>query len=765
MKPNFALILSFEGIGLLHRVSAGWAMLGEAGFKGDDLGAKLAALREKAAGIEPAGLHCALVLPEEQIKYISLPRGDISEADAQQTALRALEGATPYTVDDLVVDWALTDDQLHIAAVARETLTEAENFALENGFEPVCFVAAPEKDVFTGAPYFGVTSCHDAGDPIERDETPIRASKPANDTPEAEAPETDPEVTVTSAPRVDNDLSDTAPDIAAETADAPAKAAPLEPDFTGVADAALPDEPDAPEPPRTAQTASPATKSAGFSSSRPLPPARVKPVATPISSPLPDRTPSSSANSEKARMTVFGIRDQAKSQAGPGRSFMALAAGGVVALIGLAILASLTFEDGLAGLFHGSDRAQISQLPEPVQPPQPEIQPTPIDESLAASDTAISTPKQAIDEAVMASLQPTDDVPPEPSPERSEEPQQEISQATPQETPKAVLRAQETLTLPEPLEITPDEARTRYAATGIWLLAPKGPRPPLAENLENFYQASIDSSLDGHDAFALPPAPAPDFPPHALVSPPKPGTKFNLDSRGLVSATKEGARTPEGILVYAGRPPVLPPARPGTPAGSVATGPDLARLQKLRPRPRPEDLAEQHERSALGGRTIAELAGLRPRLRPQSAQEAAAETAQPQDLPALNITAAQRPAARPEGFSKTVALIKASQLPQDSSDQPQSTSALAPATPTIPTSASISRRATDTNAIKLRQLNLIGVYGTPKNRRALVRLPNGRYRKVVIGDKLDGGEVAAIGDAELRYIKRGRSVVLKMPNG
>ena len=77
----------------------------------------------------------------------------------------------------------------------------------------------------------------------------------------------------------------------------------------------------------------------------------------------------------------------------------------------------------------------------------------------------------------------------------------------------------------------------------------------------------------------------------------------------------------------------------------------------------------------------------------------------------------------------------------------------------------MARQATIKNAINLRQVNLIGVYGTPSNRRALVRLSSGRYRKVQVGDRIDGGQVVAIGDSELRYQKGGRSVILKMPRG
>ena len=67
--------------------------------------------------------------------------------------------------------------------------------------------------------------------------------------------------------------------------------------------------------------------------------------------------------------------------------------------------------------------------------------------------------------------------------------------------------------------------------------------------------------------------------------------------------------------------------------------------------------------------------------------------------------------------------------------------------------------------VEFRQLNLIGIYGKPSDRRALVRLPNGRFQKVQVGDRIDGGRISAIGDEELRYQKGSRNIVLKMPKG
>lgn len=120
---------------------------------------------------------------------------------------------------------------------------------------------------------------------------------------------------------------------------------------------------------------------------------------------------------------------------------------------------------------------------------------------------------------------------------------------------------------------------------------------------------------------------------------------------------------------------------------------------------------------------------------------------------------------RPRNFSQIVE--RAREVEQAQQPDVTQVAAVAPRTvqPRIPSTANVARQATVANAINLRQINLIGVYGKPSSRRALVRLSNGRYQKVQVGDRLDGGRVAAIGDSELRYSKNGRNVVLDMPDG
>ena len=85
--------------------------------------------------------------------------------------------------------------------------------------------------------------------------------------------------------------------------------------------------------------------------------------------------------------------------------------------------------------------------------------------------------------------------------------------------------------------------------------------------------------------------------------------------------------------------------------------------------------------------------------------------------------------------------------------------------PKVPTKASVAKNATFANAINLGKTNLIGVYGTPSKRYALVRLGSGQYKKVRVGDRVDGGTVAAITESEVRYKKGGRMVALAMPRG
>ena len=140
MTPNFALSLSFDGLRLMHRVAGGWHVVGDVALDVDDLGAALADLRAKADILEPGGVFTKLLIPNDQIKYLALDTTRAEDDDVRE----ALEGATPYPLDDLAYDFAKGGGRTYIAAVARETLQEAEAFAAEHNFNPVSYAAVPE---------------------------------------------------------------------------------------------------------------------------------------------------------------------------------------------------------------------------------------------------------------------------------------------------------------------------------------------------------------------------------------------------------------------------------------------------------------------------------------------------------------------------------------------------------------------------------------------------------------------------------------------
>ena len=82
----------------------------------------------------------------------------------------------------------------------------------------------------------------------------------------------------------------------------------------------------------------------------------------------------------------------------------------------------------------------------------------------------------------------------------------------------------------------------------------------------------------------------------------------------------------------------------------------------------------------------------------------------------------------------------------------------------IPTSARVATVATIEDGINLGDLSLIGIYGTSKTRRALVRLPQGRYVQISRGDEVRGWTVSAVSDDAVRIQRGSKSKILRLPN-
>ena len=811
----FALSLSFEGIQLLHRGAGGWRLVGSLGLDTSDLNSDLAALRKTASLIELGGVHCKIIVPNDQLKYLSVSLDAANTKDVHAAARDALKGATPYEVKDLAFDVAQDGDVLHIAAVAYETLAEAEAFAVEHEFNPLCFTAIPGDAGFLGAPDFGLTeharTLLEPGEVLEPDgiavvvvgaaeipagpvvdvdtATPVVApaeEKAEPTTPEPHERSDDTEVKAT--PELDGpepkgpDGEDVVPESGTPSQHYPIAAAPLDeqafqeppaaPAFASVR--AARQEPVQIEP--AAPTLSGVTRDGGKVSAPNIPmpgasaapalaPSLVKdetklagktesgqdkdPALTMASRPAldmndapgahagsppedladflnrrtPDRLPPAPPldMDDDENLPLFGAPTPDHNRHKPRFLGFILTGLLLLALAGVATWASIFLDNGVAELLGDvPDDLVIVAQPEVALPEDTLLQDEPATASLDTSGTGLS------------------------------------------DTDAAVLDA---LREPAPIEqLTTERTEARYAISGIWQMAPQVPVAPGLIDLDDLYIASIDSVAVTHDAIALPSVTTllTDTGPAPVSSPAAPGTLFALDDAGLVIPNATGVLAPSGITVYSGRPSVIPPPvparqRPPTETESLIQ----TRFSKLRPRLRPDDLVEQNERSRLGGLTRNELAGVRPRMRPTVAK---VEEERDQTPTVQAVATSRKPKARPKDL---VRIVKPTRKTPPEATVVASAATVAPASvvPKIPTSASVSKQATVRNAINLSRINLIGVYGKPSSRRALVRLSSGRYQKVKVGDRLDGGRISAIGDSELNYVKGGRSVVLKMPKG
>ncbi len=821
MKPSFALSLSYDGILLLHRGAGGWRSMGEVDPAGPDLTAAMAELLERAKGLSSDPIATKLILPNDQIRYLTVTI-DPAEADAMDQIVRdALDGTTPYDVADLVYDTCPDGEEIHVAAVARETLMEAEGFAIEHGFNPVSFVSVPGDMPFLGEPFFGMTAhakfILPPNDPVEPDgiavvitgewepETTAPPEEPtetvAEDIPPApvfgsrrsprkadETTETDiaPEPAEETPPVVGfagrraQSTEDAAPDNAdpvvahEDVAPEPASDVPPEPadqfpeevpaeaplaDDAWVAEQIAPSasidasggRADAPieAVPELPNPAIAATLRAPRAEPDPAPPAKsgaraflkrrlAKPAVTAAPGPFV-----SEVQDESQRLTVFGERTAAV-RGKPRHLGLILTTILLIFLAAVAAWATFFLPNGLAYFLSVPEDTDLAAEPEidvpetdPIQtavtlPPELGVAPTAEDSSGFGTDAQLASLPQ--------------------SPELTD-------------TDGAVLDA-----LREPVEALPEvedaelsdaELEAQYAATGIWPQAPEPLLSPGIGALDDFYVTSIDGETAVFDAVALAPVDSyeTDIVLAAVASPAAAGIAFDLNELGLVRPTVDGALSPDGHRVYLGRPDVVPPPTPVRLELPEETEVLQAEIGTMRPQSRPSDFSEQSERARLGGLNREELAAIRPQLRPTTEKEVeeVKRTFRPPTEQA--VSASKVPLARPKDLVARAEKAAAS--------APAAVAAIAPKTvkPAAPSSASVARQATIDNAINLKRVNLIGVYGTPSARRALVRLPSGRYKKVQIGDRVDGGRVVAIGESELRYHKNGRNMTLKMPRG
>lgn len=158
IAPEYALSFTANAVHLLRRSSdveggPAWDILGSVDFSSARFRADLAALRAEVTGGKDEGaVPVMLLIPQDQILYTSLavPVGP----DRNAAVGRALDGLTPYSIDELSFDWADEGSGVRVAAVARQTLAEAQEFAIRHGFDGAGYSAQPDSDEYPNAPIF-----------------------------------------------------------------------------------------------------------------------------------------------------------------------------------------------------------------------------------------------------------------------------------------------------------------------------------------------------------------------------------------------------------------------------------------------------------------------------------------------------------------------------------------------------------------------------------------------------------------------------------
>ena len=341
---------------------------------------------------------------------------------------------------------------------------------------------------------------------------------------------------------------------------------------------------------------------------------------------------------------------------------------------------------------------------------------------------------------------------------------------------------------------------------------------PQNDPQDEIFLAAMDAPPLAPDPLSLPQPDARGDPlPAAQLAPPPFGTIYQFDADGLIRPTPEGIITPEGVLLIAGKPPRVPPPRPSGIEAAVAAAaaappavlpgatepfPSDPSLAGARPKSRPAGLVPAPAPSAEDDASLApaadsRVATLKPRTRPATVvageqarlASASASLASQTQVAVVEVSSgaqpsiliSRKPAPRPRDLSRSVeAAVAAAVRSPEAEPAPAVTEASAPkkpqeeadnepevasAMPRLPTRANVAKQATFVNSINLSRINLIGVYGTQSSRYALIRLANGRYKRVEIGDSIDGGRVAAITSTEVRYQKGSKMVTLALPKG
>ncbi|GGF70472.1 hypothetical protein GCM10011402_23790 [Paracoccus acridae] len=601
--PDFAMSFTPEAVLLEHRDGLGWRPLGQAPFAGREMTARLAALRDEA-GTASGQADTVLVIPDDQILYTTLtvPVG----SDTPKAIARALEAITPYQAEDLAFDWCPSAhgdiETLRIAAVARRTLEEAEDFARAQGFRPAGFVARPEDERFDGQPDFGPSRM--AGDGFTR--------PPFSQPDLAQARVTDPVVPVAEP--------------AAAKVDAPVVISRIVPHVVA---AAVPAQ------------ARPAPEAAAAAVIRHK---EVKAPAAPRT--LPPRAQAVHDRAREARARPAALSEDTAASPSLAARLRSLDPGRLPVMMGILVLGLV-----LVLAFFGAPSGDDGVAPTPAttaealaMPADPVTQPAPVETAEA--------PQEAVPPAPVADAETPAQAPAVEA--VAEAPAAEPAQVQPEAQPTATAAAPVATPLPPAADTeTAEAAETTQAAPETAAIQPVPVAPVVTATRPQPAPAQPDDALTQAltQAMAAPPATAPQAPVSALTmadapasaaapaaaSPSAPASVPTAASPVAAAPAAPAARveTPTQRLASSARPPRVAPVRAAPPARTDARPAVPANPQPFAERARPD---------------TARLTGSRPPERPTT-QQASQPAVTPASGPARATPPAassNRPPARPE---------------------------------------------------------------------------------------------------------------------
>ena len=771
MSERWGFDLSMEAVRLMRRDAEQWQEFAREKLEGDDIETRLAALVAKANTDQPVEIF----LPRDQILYTQV---ELKNADDAENAIRSsMDGRTPYALDELEIDWELVSaSNAQVAAVAHETLQEAEAFVTKGGLSVRAFSSLDTPAEFPRPPVFAEKQPVSEAAPIETDATPAFSTARATTAVVLEEAEAKPEQVA--------DVSTNEPVV---KVDDPTPVLQLP-------KSALPPlNPGAPLPRPTSEPRIHTDIGAVVAQGR-----------------AASLTPSS------------GITIHRRDRAVPTPALAAIAAALSIgiAIIIWTIIPTSPQTSGVAEELISATEPETEEvaLSEPAPEPEPEIGPYTFAISVAASqpkttDLAETSPvlkwasiPASNGSAIPAALSPTLSLAGDPQPTvvwLAPRPgalegleafvpstlSYDGNTTTDVSTVLASLTTQsDALLLRADVRDFPDAKPLRLPELDT---APPEPLPPVLDEDELVAETTEPEALETDKPVADTIVAALD--PEVDATTPQ----LPITDEAPLSLEEESAPTIEPEVPVADSPATSPEVtETATEQDAPSTEPDFilptptalaAAVPDTAPRIRPAAFEADIERQKFGGRTLVELSEIRPGQRPASAQMEALIALAGAPPSELAVQTSFVPRGKPGDFD---AIVAASILQQRQEREARAVAAATPDTSdaieaalaedaaaepgtrpqdsprlAIPSNASVARQATIEDAIRLNRISLVGVFGRPSDRRALIRLPSGQYIKVEVGDRVDGGTVAAISETALQYQKGGRTVALTLPQG